>query len=133
MAPQTLPPASVNRQFRPLVLIEMDDPLRGPRRTVAVFALDNHMRRLGNTLVLVGMAVLAVFRTLVFDLNVIFPFLYIALTIPAIHVTAFMYAEILWDIEKPGNKYKDNKAYDNDQRPEDMVLHELHLVFAIFY
>jgi hypothetical protein len=73
----------------------------GPCRVMAVFALDEFMTGGTNLLLLLRMAVLAVFLALKFRLKS-FPLSFVGLPIPSIHVPAFMDAEILGDDKGSG-------------------------------
>ncbi len=93
-------------------------------RTVAILTLDDCMRRVHYTCKLIGMAVFAVILSLVFDLN-FFPVLYVPFSVPAIHITPFMNAKIMRDIEESYNQ----EQYDNPdyykKRPPDMASHSI--------
>ena len=73
-----------------------------PCRVMAVFALDEFMTGGMNLLLLLRMAILAVFLALVFRLKS-FPLPFVGLSIPAIHVPAFLDAEIPGYDEGPGD------------------------------
>ncbi len=61
---------------------------------VAVFTFNNSMRRGKDFLCMLGMAGRAKFPSLIFDLDGL-PFRYICLSVPAVHVPAFMDSEII--------------------------------------
>jgi hypothetical protein len=70
---------------------------------MAVFALDYFMGRGKNLLFLGGMAIPAVFLSLVFNLEGL-PFRYVPLPVPAIHVPPFMDSEVFGHHESPGDQ-----------------------------
>jgi hypothetical protein len=100
MTAQAQPPALVDHQFRGIGRVLK-------RGTVAVLALNVHMRRLRDTFKLVGVTVLAVLSALVFDRD-LFPVLDIAGPVPAVHITVLMGTEVLRNIEKPEYQDKNN-------------------------
>lgn len=93
-------------------------------RTVAVLTLDDCMRRLHYACKLIGMAVFAVIPSLVFDLN-FFPVLYVAFSVPAVHITPFMNAKIMRDIEVSYNQDQYDNPDEDKKRPKDMVSHSI--------
>jgi len=97
---------------------------------MAVFTLDDRMGGPVDALCLVRMAGRTVFFALIFDRNFL-PVLYIAIPVPSVHVSPFMYTEILWHIEGPNDKDNDDKADDNQEWPEDMIIHPVHLPVAL--
>jgi hypothetical protein len=69
---------------------------------MAVFTLDDFMAGGTKLLLLLHMAVPAVFPALIFRLN-LFPLPFVGLSIPSIHVPPFMDAEILGYDEGPSD------------------------------
>src|SRR3989337_526113 len=96
MTSQAEPPAPIYREFRGIGRMLNC-------RTMAVFTLYDCMRCTHYAFILVRMALIAVISPLIFD-RYLFPVLYISFPVPAIHVTAFMYAKILWNIKESDNK-----------------------------
>lgn len=92
------------------------------RGAVAVFTVDYRMRRLHDACVVVTMAVLAVFRCFVFNLEGL-PFALIAFAMPAVHIAAFTDTKIFWNnirAQKQDNQHQD---YYDEERSEDMISH----------
>jgi hypothetical protein len=121
MTPEALRPAPVNRELGTLL---------GPViaffiacRTVAVFALYVLVWGFFYAGVVFVVAVLAVFRAQVLDLELL-PFFLVALPMPAVHVSPRADAEILRHEKGPGNENKDNDDGDRIKRPENMMFHE---------
>lgn len=92
-------------------------------RPVTIFAVYDGMWSLHYTVILVAVAVLAVFTIkLIFYLKGL-PFLFVAFSVPAIHITPFPYSEVLWNNELSRNQYENNQAHRNIKGPPDMTLH----------
>ncbi len=117
MTPEALRPAPVYRKLRHGVRRMIDG------RTMAVFALYVLVGGFFYAGVVFVVAILAVFRTPVLDLELL-PFFFVALPVPAVHVPPRADAEILWHDQGPGNEDKDNDADDRVERPENMMFHE---------
>ncbi len=73
------------------------------RRTMTVFTLDDRMNGHHDALVFVRMAVIAVVRALILDLE-LFPIIYSAFPVPSVHVTPLMNTKILWHIKELHDK-----------------------------
>jgi len=80
--------------------------------TMAVFTLNDPVRGFIDTVVLVGMAILAVFLPLKFHLDGL-PFVRIPRSIPSVHVSRFVDPEIPGNDESPGRK--NNPCYRQKQ------------------
>lgn len=91
-------------------------------RTVAVFTLDDCVRRFQDAFIFIRMAVFAIIPSLVLNFD-FFPVLYISFSVPAIHKTPFVNAEIMRHIEESCNQDKyDNPDYYIKRSPY-MVSH----------
>jgi hypothetical protein len=123
MTPETKPPALVYRQLGRI--IGMCDG-----GTMAILARDYGVRRFHNAFILVGMAILAIFRSLILDLESL-PILDVAFPVPGIHVTSLMDTEILRHIHHPRNQNERNYAEDDPKRSKDVIFH-LHLIWTVF-
>jgi hypothetical protein len=115
MAPETECPALVDDEL---------GRIRGmiDGGTMAVFTLNDPVRGLIDTVVLVGMAILAVFLSLILHLELL-PVLFVVLPMPAIHIATGTDTEVFRDIHHPGQQDQDNDADDHEQRPQNMILH----------
>jgi hypothetical protein len=115
MAPKTECPALVNNELgRVRGMIDSG--------TMAVFTLNDPVRGSIDTVVLVGMAILAIFLSHVLHLELL-PVLLVVLPMPAIHIATGTDTEVFRDIHHPGQKDQDNDADDHEQRPQNMILH----------
>jgi hypothetical protein len=112
MTPGTQLPASVNGELR-----RVRGVFKG--RTMAVFALDDLMGRRKVLLLLVGMAVSAVLFSLEFRLDRL-PLSLVPFAIPAVHVPAFLDAEIFGHHEGAGDKYDSHDCENQIEGPENM-------------
>jgi hypothetical protein len=92
-------------------------------RAVAVFALYVLVGGFFDAGVVFVVAILAVFRAHVLDLELL-PFFLVALPVPAVHVPPRPDAEILRHEKGPGNEDKDNDEGDRIKRPENMMFHK---------
>jgi hypothetical protein len=88
-------------------------------RAMAVFTIHHFMGRGKNLLFLIGMAVPAVFLPLIFDFKG-FPFRYVSLPVPAIHVPPFMDSEVFGNHENPGDQDDRHQSQNHIQGPQDM-------------
>jgi hypothetical protein len=115
MAPKTECPALVNNEFwRVRGMIDGG--------TMAVFTWDDSVRGFIDTVVIVGMAILAVFFPHIFYFELL-PVFLVVLPMPAIHITTGTDTEVFRDIHYPGQQDQDNDADDHEQRPQNMILH----------
>jgi hypothetical protein len=103
MAPQTLCPGPVDRELGTLLGIVFAGSIVSG--TMAVFAHDDLVGGLVDTVVLIRMTILAVFFTpVLYFYDLILPLFFIAQPMPAVHIAAFTCAEILRYIEGTRNE-----------------------------
>jgi hypothetical protein len=89
---------------------------------VTVLALDDPVRGLVDTVVLVAVAILAVFLSLIFYLE-LFPVFLVALPVPAVHIAAFAYAEILRYVKVARHNGQNDNTDKYEQRTQHMIFH----------